>query len=116
MIQDYLDIEQANSLVTADISVANMTSEIAQSIVDELTERMRYAGGVNFILNMSAVEFLDSSCVGALVGFLQDLEHVRGRVALAQCQPNVAFLFKVTKLDTAIPLFDEIEDAVEELG
>jgi anti-anti-sigma factor len=63
---------------------------------------------------MTGVEFLDSAGIGALVTLLQDLEHVRGRIALTHCQPNVAFLFKVTRLDAAIPLFDETAEAIEE--
>ena len=58
---------------------------------------------------------MDSACIGALVTFLQDLEHVRGRIALANCQPNVAFLFKVTRLDQVIGIYDDPQTACAEV-
>jgi len=32
---------------------------------------------------------------------------------LAGCKENVAFLFKVTRLDTVFPMYDEVEEAAE---
>jgi hypothetical protein len=34
---------------------------------------------------------------------------------LANCQANVAFLFKVTRLDSVFTLCDSVEDAKDEL-
>jgi len=34
-----------------------------------------------------------------------------GLIALAGCQENVAFLFKVTRLDSVFPMYDEVDDA-----
>ena len=42
---------------------------------------------------------------------LQELEHVRGRIALANCQPDVVLLFKMTRLDKLIPLYPSIAQA-----
>jgi anti-anti-sigma factor len=64
---------------------------------------------------MSEVKFVSSACLGALITLLQDLEHVRGKLVLACCRPDVAFLFKTTKLDMVIPLFDDVDEAKDEL-
>ncbi len=41
---------------------------------------------------------------------------MRGRIALAGCQDNVAFLFKVTKLDDIFVLFDDLDAALDQLS
>ena len=110
-----LEAQLDRKLVVATVAAGDLSSHGAQELVDELTQRMRLDGAIHFVIDLQAVPFLDSAAVGSLVGFLQDLEHVRGRVALAGCQPNVAFLFKVTRLDSAIPLFEDVEEACEAL-
>ena len=87
-----------------------------QELIVELTERMRYDNAQYFVLDMSHVKFISSGCVGVLVEFLQDLAPARGRIALANCQDNVEFLFKVTRLDRVFEMFDDLGEACEELA
>jgi len=49
------------------------------------------------------------------VEFMQDLESIRGRFALCACRDEVAFLFKVTKLESVFGLYEDAEEAVESL-
>ncbi|MEX0777571.1 MAG: STAS domain-containing protein [Phycisphaeraceae bacterium] len=105
------DIEESNHLVVVHIATSKLEASAMQEVVDDLMERMRYTGAIHFILDVKPVEFISSACLGVMVQFLQDLEHVRGRMALARCQENVAFLFKVTRLDKVFHLYDDVEDA-----
>jgi anti-sigma B factor antagonist len=82
-----------------------------QELVDECAERMRYNNARQFIFDLHGVEYLSSACLGVLVNFMQDVEHFRGRIAVAGCQPNVAFLFKVTNLERVFGLYDDTADA-----
>ena len=108
-------IEQTNNLVLVTYMTEQLTRQESENLVEELTQRMRYDGAVFFVLDLEHVKFIDSACIGALVTFLQDLEHVRGRIALANCQPNVAFLFKITRLDEAIRLYEDLQEACREV-
>lgn len=110
LIQPF-QIEQEGMLVVATAADRKLGAAEAETLTEELANRMRNDGGRYFILNIPTVEHIDSSCIGVLVTFLQDLEHVRGRLALAACQPNVAFLFKVTRLDTVFALYDDLDEA-----
>lgn len=107
--------EQKGNLVIATLACAHLSSPQMAELVAEMNQRMRYDNTQFFVLDMSPVEFMDSSAIGTLVAFLLDLEHVRGRVALARCRSNVEFLFKITRLDAVVRLFDEVEEAVAEL-
>ena len=108
-----MQIEQAGSVVTAKPHHAEVAFNEMQDLVDACVDKMRYDKAQHFVFDMTAVEFLASACIGSLVQLLQDIEQHRGQIALAGCQENVAFLFKVTRLDSVFPMFDEVDEAVE---
>lgn len=111
MLPQGVELEQNGPLVTVRIDVPDVTHTQMQETISECAERMRYNNAQHFVFDMGPVEFLASACLGALVGFMQDVEHVRGRIALAACQDNVAFLFRVTRLDQLIHLYDDVTEA-----
>ena len=111
MLPEDVDIEQSGSLVTLHLTRREVTPSQMQEIVDECAERMRYSGARHFIFDLQGVEFLASACLGVLVSLMQDVEHFRGRLAVANCHDNVAFLFKVTRLDRVFGLYDDPADA-----
>ncbi len=108
-----MELEQQGAVVTCRFDRRDVDHLDLQEVLDECMQRMRNDNARHFAFDLSPVEFLASACIGSLVGFLQDVEHMRGRIALAGCQDNVKFLFKVTRLDAVFPIFDELTDAVE---
>ncbi len=114
MLTQETQFDQTRNLVVAKPGADHLTGQSMAELTDALGERMRYDNATLFVIDMSGVTFMDSAGIGALVTFLQDLEHVRGRIGVAGCQPNVEFLFKVTRLDAAITLFDDVEEATDE--
>ena len=113
MLPQTIEIEQTGAIVTAHLHQAEVAYSEMQELVDACVDKMRYDNAQNFIFDLADVEFLASACIGALVQLLQDIEHQRGQIALAGCQENVAFLFKVTRLDTVFKLYDEVDEAAE---
>ncbi len=84
-------------------------AEVSQTLQDHV----RYDGTRHFVLDMTPVTYMASACIGVLVGFLQEVELTRGRLALAGCSPEVQFLFKVTGLDSVFPMYDDVADALD---
>jgi anti-sigma B factor antagonist len=115
MLTDRTQIEQAGNICVVTVPTRELGGQQAQELVVELTERMRYDNAQHFIFDLAAVEFIASSCLGALVGFMKDLEHQRGRIVLVNCRANVQFLFKVTRLDSVFPIFDDMAEARAEI-
>lgn len=115
MLTDTFHLKQAAHVVTARVDAAALTSSLARELVETLRSRFRYHGATCFALDMSRVEFADSACLGAMVGLVQDLAHIRGHIALTGCRPNVAFLFKTTRLDTIFMMYDDLQSAVNDL-
>ena len=115
MLSQETQIEQKNNTVIAEIADRELTGLQMQEVVNELIEHMRCVNALYFVFDMKNVEFMASDCLGCLVTFLQDIEQMHGRIALANSQPNVAFLFKVTRLDAAFPLYEDIDEACEHI-
>jgi anti-anti-sigma factor len=106
-----IDYDQAGSVVVCRIANPEVSHLELQEVVEECCNLMRTNGARGFVLDLSRVEFLASACIGSLVEFLQELEHIRGRLALVGCQDSVRFLFQVTRLDQVFQLYDEMDDA-----
>jgi len=109
------EIEQAGPNVTITVAGPDASHHEISEVVVECCQRMRYDNASNFVFDLQHVEFLASACIGSLVELLREVEPMRGKIALANCEDNVAFLFKVTKLDEIFGLFDDIDDALESL-
>lgn len=107
------DIEQAGPNVTVHVAGPEASHTEFTEIVTECCDRMRYENACNFVFDLEKVEFLASACIGALVELLREVEPMRGKIALAQVDENVSFLFKVTKLDDVFAIFDDIDEALE---
>lgn len=89
-------------------------TDIALLIV-ELYERIDRGEADSVVIELSNVQHMDSACIGKLLGLRQHTCAAGGSIALAHCQPNVEFLFQMTRLDKALGLFDTTEQAVAEL-
>ena len=110
MLPDKIDWEQSGHVLKVRIGLAELSHEQMQELINECLERVRMHNTTYILFDMYGVEFLASACLGPLVELVQDLEHIRGRVALVNCHDNVSFLMKVTRLDRVFGLY-ETEDA-----
>jgi anti-sigma B factor antagonist len=107
----FFDLDQTNNLVVVHFATRQLTQAQALEVCAELVQRMRCHNASYFVWDMAGVEHIASACLGAMVGLLQEVEHVRGRVALANCRPPVAHLFKLTRLDSVITVYDDLDAA-----
>ena len=115
MSTQQIEIQQTNKLAVVKIADSQLTGEKLQEILVDLTVRINENNARYFVFDMSNVEFMGSSCLGALVRFLQDLDKVQGRIALAACKENVAFLFKVTMLESVFKIYDDLDEACTQI-
>ena len=112
---DTINIEQTGGCVTVSFTESDLPPDTMQAAANECAERMRYDGARRFIFDLSGVTFIDSQCLNVLINFAQELEHLRGRIAIAGAAPNVANVFYVTHLDRLFAIYDDVQDAVAAL-
>ncbi len=83
---------------------------------DELRGRL---GGLmsersRIVIDMSNVEFLDSSVIGALVGSMRAARENGGDIKLAKVNPDVGTLFQLTRLDSVFRIHASVDEALRE--
>ena len=68
-------------------------------------------GAVRIILDLSKVDFIDSSGLGAIVAAMKQLGPDR-ELDLAGLTPMVEKVFRLTRMDTIFELYQTLEDAL----
>ncbi|SFT92538.1 STAS domain-containing protein [Sedimentitalea nanhaiensis] len=90
------------------------TDRIDAAMAIQFKEEMRAqtsAGPQRVILDLSTVDFIDSSGLGAIVAAMKQLGEGR-RLDLAGLTPTVSKVFRLTRMDTVFKLFPSLDDAV----
>lgn len=72
-------------------------------------------GNKYFVLNLSEVDFVDSSGLGVLLHSLKNLERMGG-IAICQVKTMVKNLFQLTRMDGVFPVFEREEEAVADFS
>jgi len=68
------------------------------------------------ILDLSAVDFVDSSGLGSILACLREINRVGGTLVLGGVCKRVRALFELVKMHRLIPLYETIDDAVAGLS
>ncbi len=69
----------------------------------------------NLLVDLSAVPFLDSTGLGALIGSVHRMREGGGRMAVCASKASVARLLRMTGFDRLVAMRRTFEDAVEAL-
>ena len=98
-----------------DCAVLQVTGEVDVYTAPMLREQMRELaakGAVHLIADLSRVDFLDSTGLGALVGGLKRLREAGGSLALVVSAPRILRIFQVTGLTSVLAAQRSVEDAI----
>jgi len=109
-----LSTESRNNVLVVRISEKRIDASKAPAFKDEIT-RCIDAGQNQIVLDLSGVEFIDSSGLGALVSCLKRLGP-RGSLAVAGATGAVSRLFTLTRMDRVFALHSSVDSAVEQLS
>ena len=81
------------------MSTAPRFSQCLQTTIDE--------GHTRLVLDLSGVEFIDSTGLSVLLNGLRRVTQAQGRMALVCANPTVLRLFEITSLDATFDIFAE---------
>lgn len=93
--------------VTGDLVIGDAESTFKKAVTRLLEE-----GRVNLLIDLSAVGFLDSSGLGALVRALTNSQKEGGQTKLLNAGPQIRKLLQMTKLDSVFEIHEDMEAAV----
>lgn len=106
------------SLASKDINdirvITVSASRIDAAGAIQFKEDMRQATGDGphrVIVDLSTVDFVDSSGLGAIVAAMKQMDP-RCQMDLAGLTPPVAKVFRLTRMDTVFDLYDSVDDAL----
>jgi anti-sigma B factor antagonist len=69
-------------------------------------------GATDLVVDMSAVDFLDSTGLGVLVGGLKRVKAKDGMLKLVVSQEKILKIFDITGLTKVFPIFGDLDEAV----
>ncbi len=109
-----LSTDLRDNVLVVRVDERRIDASKAPAFKDEMT-RCIDAGQNQIVLDLSHVDFIDSSGLGALVSCLKRLGP-RGGLAVAGATGAVSRLFSLTRMDRVFALHPNVDSAVEQLS
>lgn len=92
---------------------SRIDAAVALEFKDAMRAQTEEGPGV-VVLDLSKVEFIDSSGLGAIVASMKNMGQEK-TLALAGLTPTVARVFRLTRMDSVFKLFPTLDGAIDEL-
>lgn len=105
-----LDTTAHDGTIIVSVSEARIDAAVAIQFKDAMRAATEN-GPDHIILDMSGVLFVDSSGLGAIVASKKQLG-ARRKLDLAGLTPDVAKVFRLTRMDSVFEIFEKVTDAV----
>ncbi len=100
-----LTTEQDDGIGVLRVDAARIDSACAEALRDAARDEMTH--GDLWLIDLSQVNFMDSSGIGTMVGLLKWMGHDR-RMELCGLNPPVLQVFKLTRLDAVFTLHADV--------
>jgi anti-sigma B factor antagonist len=104
-------IEAADNGATVVRPHGRLNMVTAASLKEVVTDAVA-EGSISFVIDLSAVEFMDSSGLGALVSGLKTARRAGGDLRIASATEQVGMVLKLTNLDRVLTMYDSVADAL----
>ena len=92
------------------------TATVISPRLREVGVRQLLAGDPALVLDLTGLEFLDSTGLGVIVGLLKRARTLGSELHLVIARERVRAPFRVTGIDTLLPIHDDLDAALASLG
>jgi anti-sigma B factor antagonist len=95
-------------------AVLAVTGELDVATAPQLRQeavRLTTAGHVHLVIDLSGVDFLDSTGLGVIVGVLKRARTHGGELAVAGAENHVRKVFEITRLSDVLPMYATVDEA-----
>jgi anti-sigma B factor antagonist len=79
--------------------------------IDTAVQSLLALGDRRFVLDATALEYMDSAAIGALVSSLSKVKKAGGELRLAGANARILRVFSITGVDRLIPSFATVAEA-----
>ena len=101
-----------DDVVILKIEIKRATVDIADILKEKLIKKIT-EGKTKIILDMSQVEFADSSFLSALLAGLKQASLHNGDIKLVGLQTPVQYVFQITRLEKVFDLHSSMDSAIK---
>lgn len=99
--------------------VVHMTGELdhhsAEEVRNKVDDRLDRDHCNKLVMDFSGVTFMDSSGIGVVIGRYRKLSSRKGKVCMVKATGSVKRVFELSGMFKIIPLYDSIEEALENM-
>lgn len=102
-----------------ELPVIELEGEVDVYTAPQLKQQMismLEGGAGNLIVNLTKVDYLDSTALGVLIGGLKRMREMDGNMVLVCPSPRIRRVFEITGLDKIFDIYNTEEDAVSSMG
>ncbi len=107
-----LNITEQGEIIKIEIQEERMDAHNSGDLKEQMLQLFD-EGKCNLIIDLSAVRFVDSSGLGALVSGFKNASAREGSLKLCSLQPQVRSMFELTRLHRVFEIFASVEEALE---
>jgi anti-sigma B factor antagonist len=111
----YVSEEAIGEDTCAIVAAGDLDFAAAPELKRAIGERVE-AGAQRLVLDLSAVDFIDSTAIGVVVGALKRIRESGGSLAVVGGKPNVQRIFEIVGMEQVIQLHSSREDALSALA
>ena len=105
-------VNKADDILVVVLENKRATVDISGNFKDKVNEEIEQ-GSFKVIVDLSIVEYVDSSFLGALVAGLKRATMKNGDLKLVSLQPPVRAMFDLTRLYRIFDIYETMDDAVK---
>ena len=105
-------VNKAEDILTVVLKNKRATVDISDNFKDKINKEIEQ-GNFKVIVDLSIVEYVDSSFLGALVAGLKRATMKNGDLKLVSLQPPVRAMFDLTRLYRIFDIYETMDDAVK---
>ena len=106
---------EENGVLWINIDENEASIKISSRVHQKFDEYLS-AGISKVAIDMSVVDFIDSSFLGILVSAMKDADSKGIQIVLFAVRPNVKSIFDLTRLDKLIPILPDKDSAADYLN
>jgi anti-sigma B factor antagonist len=107
--------EVIDDIIVEIINMDRATLKEADQLKSLISDKLKL-GYKKIIIDISAVEFIDSTFLGVIVNTLKNVASRKGDLKLVGFKPAVRSLFELTRLFRVFESFGDLQEAIKSFG
>lgn len=95
--------------------IGELDHHSAEYIREKIDAELVKATTKNVIFDFSKVTFMDSSGIGVIMGRYKNVSKLNGKLSVANVNPQLMRIFDMSGLRKVIPVYDNIDIAINKM-